>query len=561
MTEIDETTAPALVHGGPLPAPAVATLGDALVRAAQMDRPGDIRHLAADGAEYRQSYAGLLDEASHVLAGIRAAGVPTGGRVVLRLAHAPDLLIAFWACVLGGFVPVPVSGTTARNGSPSQNGTPSVTEPLAGVRRAVGDAWMIADEDLAGRAFAHRWLGSLSDVRGTLPDRHRHAGTPDDLALLMLTAGSSGRPKAVMLTHRNIMSRSQATALVRGVDSATRSFNWMPLDHVGGLVMFHIRDVYLGCHQVHAPTWWVLEDPLRWLDAMSRYGSDTTWAPNFAFGIVADRAGKATGRYWDLRHLRYIMNGGEAVKARVARRFLDVLAPYGLSPTAIHPGWGMSETSAGVIDCVFSPQTSSDTDRFVPVGTPHPGVSLRIVDEQGRIQPEKTVGRLQVTGLPVSSGYLDNPEQNRESFTADGWFTTDDLAYVENGVLTVTGRADDVVEVNGTRYHAHEIEAAVEELPFVEPSYTVACTIAGPDGTAGRPAVFFHPRSGVEPAEAARLVRARILSRFQLEVDHIEPVAQHEVPKTGTGKLKRSALARRLAAHPRDHPAADRPLS
>ncbi|MEE1757282.1 AMP-binding protein [Streptomyces sp. SP18CS02] len=532
-----DTAPPALLHGGPLPPLTVPTLGEALVRAARLGGPGDIRHLDAEGAEHRQSYAGLLTEAEHVLAGIRAAGVPEGGRVVLRPAHSPDLFTAFWACVLGGFVPVPMSGTPAPDG-------PSVAELLTGVWETVDGAWLISDEPPAGTPFTGRWLGGVEGLRGAAPDRSRYRADPDEPALLMLTAGSSGRPKAVTLTHRNVMSRSLATSLARGLSPGTRSFNWMPLEHVGGLVMFHVRDVFLGCHQVHAPTRWVLDEPLRWLDAMSRYGSDTTWAPNFAFGLIAERVERAPGRAWDLRRLRYIMNGGEAVKARVARRFLEALAPHGLRPTAIHPGWGMSETSAGVIDCVFSPETA--TGRFVPVGAPHPGVSVRIVDEHGRVRPQGALGRLEITGPPVTPGYFGDPAHNRGAFTPDGWFTTDDLAFIENGLVTVTGRADDVIEVGGAHHHGHEIEAAVEELPSVEPSFTVACAVPATAGGPGRLAVFFHPRPGASPAATAEEIRRRIRERFGVEASHVEPVEKHEVPKTSTGKLRRGALAERL---------------
>jgi acyl-CoA synthetase (AMP-forming)/AMP-acid ligase II len=399
------------------------------------------------------------------------------------------------------------------------------------------NAWVITDAPVEA-PLAGAWLGRVADLRDHPPATGFHPARPDDLAALLLTSGSTGLPKAVMLTHRNIVSRSVASAQTRGMSRANRTFNWMPLDHVGGLIMFHARDVLLGCHQVHARLQWVLADPLRWLDAISEHRCDTTWAPNFAFALIVDRAGRFGDRTWDLRSLTYIMNGGEPIKARVARRFLSILAPFGLPPTAMHPGWGMSETSAGVVDRVFTMDASSDDDRFVPVGTPHPGVSLRVVDDSGEVAAEGTVGRLQAAGLPISQGYYGNPEQNRQSFTEDGWFKTGDLAYITDGVLTVVGRADDAMEIGGVTYYGHEIEAAVEELPFVEPSYTVACDI--PDGLA----IFFHPRSGV-PSDAENWqIVAHVARRFGVRVRYVLPVSKQDVPKTGIGKLRRAQLAR-----------------
>ncbi|WP_309111298.1 AMP-binding protein [Saccharothrix sp.] len=515
-----------MVDGGPLPEPVCRDLVEVLRRAAAAGT-GGIVHIGPDGEE-TWSYQDLLADAARVLTGLRAAGVHPGDKVVMQVERAPNLLAAFWACVLGGFVPVPV--TT----SPPPNSAYDAAGLLAGVWGMLDGAWVLAD-----REFPTSYVGDVDSLRANAPATEFHRPDPDSPAVLLLTSGSTGLPKAVTLTHRNIVSRSAAAAAVRGLTSANRTFNWMPLDHVGGLVMFHARDTYLGCRQVHAPISWVLQDPLRWLDVISAHRCDTTWAPNFAFGLVVDRADRIAGKSWDLSRLGYIMNGGEPIKPRVANRFLSLLAPFGLPSTAMHPGWGMSETTAGVVDCVYPAGMDEDT-RFIPVGVPHPGLSLRVVDEAGEVVPEGVEGRLHVTGLPITPGYYNNPEQNAQSFSADGWFKTGDLAYVRNGVLTVTGRVDDVVEIDGVGYFGHEIEAVVEELPFVAPSYTVACPVNGDL------VIFYVPRSGTgSDAEAWRIVD-HVSTRMSVPVRRVVAVTADQVPKTGIGKLRRSALAATL---------------
>ncbi|MEO3778264.1 AMP-binding protein [Micromonospora sp. B11E3] len=554
MTEHrNNTISPAIANGGPPPALTVPTLGEALVRAARLPGSGHLTYIAEDGSESRQTYGELLQDASLILAGIRGRedGPAPGDRVLVQIDHAPSLLAAFWACVLGGFVPVPVSA------DPPPAAGMSAAELLAGVWGVLGRrAWVVTGDgpgattpvDATGsRAWAERLLGSVTELRRCAPTPERqadfHRADPDDVAVLLLTSGSTGLPKAVRLTHRNILSRAVAATDVRGLTTANRSFNWMPLDHVGGLAMFHVRDVLLGCHQVHANHRWVIADPLRWLAAMSRHRSHSTWAPNFAFGLINDRAQDLAGQSWDLSQLGYIMNGGEAVKARIARRFLALLAPFGLPGTAIHPGWGMSETSAGVVESVFDPESSSDEDRFVSLGRPHPGVELRVVDERGAILPEGTVGRLQVRGAAITAGYDNNPEQNRQTFTDDGWFKSGDLAFIRDGELTVTGRADDIIEVGGVSYHSHEIEAVVEEMTFVEPSYTVVC----PDGAADSAGllIFLHLRPGTDHELAEREVGRHVSDRFGTRHVRVIHVDRDEVPKTGIGKLKRAQLLQR----------------
>jgi acyl-CoA synthetase (AMP-forming)/AMP-acid ligase II len=523
----------AILHGGPLARPPVATLGEALLRATRTAH--GVVLIDGDGAAIRRSYAELYDDAARTLAGLAAAGPEPGARVILRTAQAADLLTAFWACVLGGLVPLPVPYDTDAAG-------------LAEAVEAVGEAWLVSDDLPGPPPPGSRWAGPVSALRTASPGAARSApALPDDPALLTLTSGSTRRPKAVPLTHRQVISRTQATALARGLDEATRSLNWMPLHHVSGIVMFHVRDVFLGCHQVHADTGWVRADPLRWLDVADAERIDTTWAPNHAFALVADALDARPARSWDLSQLRYIMNGGEAVKERTVRRFLAALASHGLPPAAMHPGWGMPETASGVVDGVFRPG-HGPLRRHVPVGVPHPGVSVRVVDEGGQVLPAGVVGRLQVTGEPVVRSYLEGGEPRPAPLSGDGWLVTDDLAFVADGELTVTGRADGLISVNGVSCHGHEIEAAVEELPCVAPSFTVARSFAtdGDDAGPEKLAVFFRPRAGVSVREARARVREQVLRRFGVDAAHVEALAEHELRRTATGKLRRSVLAARL---------------
>jgi acyl-CoA synthetase (AMP-forming)/AMP-acid ligase II len=542
-----------LLDGGPAVTPDVAHLGAALVRAAARTEGAEgaesaegLRFIGADGTESGMTYRQLLDDAARMLAGIRAAGTAPGETVVLQVEDGAELLAAFWACVLGGFVPMPVgAGATSDQRAAAPGLLRRVWNGYGNPRVITGTGQEVAPEVVADPRWQTAWLGDTGRLRAFAPDHVWHAAGPDDPAMYLLTSGSTGVPKAVVLSHRNVLSRTAATARTNRLGRRTRTFNWMPLDHVGGLVMFHARDVYLGCHQVHARFEWVLEDPLRWIAAIDRHRADTTWAPNFAFGLLNDQADRLEERSWDLSCLHYIMNGGEAVRSGVVRRFLELLAPFGLPQDAMHPGWGMSETSAGVADCEFSAVSTGD-DRYVPVGRPQPGTALRVVDEQGELVPAGATGRLEVSGATVTAGYYRNAEQNRQSFTADGWFRSGDLGYVRNGILTVTGRADDVIQLHGVTYHGHEMEARVEELDVVVPSYTVACLVTGGDGTTEELAVFFHPREGADVSAAEHAVRDRLADALGVDVRYVVPVTREDIPKTGIGKLRRAQLRERF---------------
>ncbi|MFB6889988.1 amino acid adenylation domain-containing protein [Kitasatospora sp. NPDC056327] len=543
------TTAASLGDGGPaapLPHPDLVT---ALLAAAGSGG-GGLLHLDAEGAEHPQSYAELRDTAARVLTGLRELGLRPGDRVLLQLGGTRDFVTGLWACLLGGLVAVPLA-------LPRAAGDEAAAARLDAAWRALGEPPVLTDA--AGAAAVRdtarrhdRAAPRTADLaalarREPVPAAGLHRPDPDETVLLLLTSGSTGRPKAVRLTHRNVLTRTAATAAVHTLTAADVSFNWMPLDHVGGVVMFHLRDVVIGCRQIHAPTAWVLAEPTRWMAAVDRHRASVTWAPNFAFGLLAEHADAVERAGWDLSCLRYLLNGGEAVVARTARRFLRLFAPLGLPKTAMRPAWGMSETSSGEIEGTFDLDTTTDEDPYVSVGRPYPGFAVRIVDGANTVVPEGRVDRIQVRGAAVTPGYLDAPEQNREAFTADGWFDTGDLGFLRDGELTVTGRAKDVIVVNGANHAGHEIEAAVEEVDGVERSFTAALAVrtaaAGPAG-GDELAVLLVLREGTDPADLLRRVRGAVTRQTGIAPGYLVAVSADRIPKTEIGKIQRTVLAR-----------------
>jgi acyl-CoA synthetase (AMP-forming)/AMP-acid ligase II/acyl carrier protein len=543
---------PALGHGGPLvfDADAPATLPDVLEKAAAAGPDHAITYIEADATEGVEQYSVLADRAERLLAGLRAAGLRPGDRVVFQLPRLQDFVEAFWACVLGGFVPVPLAVP------------PSFAVPNSSMQ-ALSDAWELLDRpvlltsgplvpqvtDAAGRARLAGFRALAVDDLRLDPDREWHRPQADDLALLMLTSGSTGTPKAVTLTHRNLLCRSEGTRRLNGFSADDVTFNWMPLDHVGGLVMLHIRDVYVRCRQVHTPTERIVQSPLTWIDCLDRYRATNTFAPNFAFGLVNACEQEMQGRSWDLSSMRFILNAGEAVIAATTRKFLRLLGVFKLPPTCMHPAWGMSETSSAVTySADFSLAASSDADQFVPVGLPIPGLTMRIVDSDDRLVSEGDVGRLQVRGLSVTRGYLNNPATNQTAFTEDGWFRTGDLGVIHDGRLTITGREKDVIIINGVNFYSHAIESVVENVRGVEPSFTAACAIRRPGMNTDQLAVFFHPQSadGDFLVHLLKTIRAELKTKVGISADYLVPVDVAAIPKTSLGKIQRTALGRRL---------------
>ena len=386
------------------------------------------------------------------------------------------------------------------------------------------------------------------------PDFNFHNSQPEDLAILLLTSGSTGTPKAVMQSHSSLIGRSAGTTLINGFTKEDVSLNWFPLDHVGGIIIFHFRDVFLGCQQIHAPIELVLQEPTKWLDWISHYRATITWSPNFAYGLINEQLEKLSTQrttQWDLSSMGFILNAGEIIDAKTTRRFLQLLKSYQLPATAMHPAWGMSETSSAVTySDSFLLSSTTDEQKFVEVGAPIPGFAMRIVNSENQIVEEETIGQLQVKGASVTSSYYQNPQANQEAFTEDGWFDTGDLGTLRSGHLTITGRQKNVIIINGLNHYCHEIEAAVEEVDGVEISYTAACPVRVDGSDTDKLAIFFNAKFADDQTliNLLKEIRTQVVKKLAINPDYLIPVDQENIPKTAIGKIQRSQLSQRFHA-------------
>ncbi|RJG00933.1 SDR family NAD(P)-dependent oxidoreductase [Noviherbaspirillum sedimenti] len=522
-------------------------LADMLIHSAMAHPDHGISFYYADNSTAELSYPELLHRSQCVLSGLRQTGIAPGDKVIFQFDRNADFIVAFWACALGGFIPVPIA--IAKNYRSSNAQTIKI-----------GHAWKMMDRAivLAGAAIIEgvRNIGALEGLADFAvhgidamveaePAREFHRGASDDIALIMLTSGSTGLPKGVQLSHANLIGRSMGSVQMNGFHAGMPSMNWMALDHVGGIIYFHIRDIHTGAAQVQADTDYILADPLRWLQLVDRHRINITWAPNFAFSLIVDRQEQLKQLSLDLSCLRFMLNGAEAVVPKTTQAFIELLQGFGLGEDCVKPVYGMSEISSGVTYSTRLKLTyGSDDTVFVSVGRPVPGVHMRIVDGADAPMMEGQSGRLQVSGVTVMRGYLGGAEINRDAFTADGWFKTGDLAFIEDGELTITGREKDIIIINGVNFYSHEIAEVVEAVPGVAVSYTGACAVRRDGVNSDQLAIFFNSgRRGAELSELIRQIRQAVMEKNGVNPSYIVPLEKDQVPKTEIGKIQLSRLA------------------
>lgn len=521
-----------------------ATLADRLRSAA--DGNGSLIVVSERGEASAWSYGELLSRALIVGGGLAVRNVLPGRMALLQTSDGNEFFEAFWGCVVAGVIPVPLPVV------PTFAAPNSALQKLVDALEMLEDAVIICGEGVAETAMetAGPWsekgrvlpLASLKSD-GSLDEPVRLEA--EEIAVLLMTSGSSGRPKIVPLSHRNLLAMAAGTAAMSGFSASDVTLNWMALDHVGSISFLGTMATDLGCTQIHVPTGYILQNPIRWLDLIDRYRATISWAPNFAFSLFLERSAEVEAGRWDLSSMRFLVNAGEPVVASTARRFIRLLQKQGLPGNALRPAFGMSETCSGITwSRGFTLENTSDRQSFVDLGPCIPGAEMRVVDADGKQLPEGESGQLQFRGPSVFSGYYSNPEENRNVFSADGWFDSGDLAYLKGGTLFITGRQKDVIIVNGANFYCHEIESALEEIPGVRRTFTGACAVRGEADSTDRLAVFLVPET-TEPAllqNLARAVRTRLIQSVGLPLGYLVALDPEEVPKTEIGKIQRSKL-------------------
>lgn len=546
---------PAISHGGELKheTDAPTLLSEALQRATLQGPEKGLVYIQSDGSEQVQSYQDLLLDAEQILAGLRRLGLKPLDKVIFQIDRSQDFIPAFWGCVLGGFIPVPISI------APTYEQVNSTVNKLHNAWQMLEQPIVLTSSGLAESIHSlpallnieNFQVETIDNLRRNKRERNIHQSQPDDLALLLLTSGSTGLPKGVMLSHRNLLSMAAGTVQMNDFSSQDITLNWMPLDHVGAIVFLGVMAAALGCKQIHVPTEYILQNPIRLLELIQRHKATISWAPNFAFSLLNERSEEINQRSWDLSSMKFLVNAGEQILAKTAQTFLKLLQPHGLPPNAIHPAFGMSETCSGITwSDGFSLETSSDDMSFVELGPPIPGASIRVTDENNQVVAEGVIGRFQVKGLSVTCGYYQNPERNYEAFCEDGWFNTGDLGYLQLGRIVLTGRDKDDIIINGINYYSHEIESVVEEVEGVKVSYTAACSVRVPDRNADQLAIFFSSAVSEQNflKELIKKIRGAVVKTVGVNPNYIIPVRKEIIPKTAIGKIQRSQLSKRFEA-------------
>jgi len=518
-----------------------------------------------DERERRISYRQLADESAAVAAGLQRAGVVPRQSVAVMLPTSPEYFSTYFGIMLAGAIPVPIypPARVSQLEDHVVRHTRILVNAQACMLVTVPEAMVVA-------RLMQAQVPGLRHV--TTPERLARGGgtpapvqvSPDDIAFIQYTSGSTGNPKGVALTHSNLLANIRAMAIVVEATPRDVFVSWLPLYHDMGLIGAWLGPLYAGFPLVSMSPLAFLSKPLRWLEAISRWRGTLSAGPNFAYELCLKRIDDAALSGLDLSSWRLAFNGAEAVSPDTLRRFSERFAVCGLRPEAVTPVYGLAETCVGLlfpplgrgprIDAIQRepfereqravPAAPDDAGalRFVACGRPLPGHAIRIVDENAVEVGERIEGRLEFQGPSATRGYFRNPEETAK-LLHDGWLDSGDRAYVAAGEVYITGRVKDIVIRGGRNLYPPEIEDAVGAVDGVRRG--CVAVFGSPDPATGTERLVVlaevRPIAAADRSSLRDAVSRAVIDAIGEPPDDIVLAPPHTVLKTSSGKIRRSA--------------------
>jgi len=438
-----------------------------------------------NGKDIYVSYKELLSNAKKACKQLYDEGAREGDFVILQLQRPIDFVTVFWGGILGGFVPVPVTISTTNESSlrmkeiqksfdKSYVITNETILPLVKQQFVLGD-------NCTEILFDYDNLQLMDEQVDFLPV----SSEQDDIAFIQFSSGSTGSPKGVINSHKNILFNCCSMQTSANVTRKDVFADWLPLTHNMGLVTFHILPMTKGLmHSIMAPEIF-LRTPLKWIEKIGQYKATFVGSPNFGFKMCIESLKKCQlSDDLDLSSIRIFINGAEPISSEICKRFVMLFSKYKMRENVMVPAYGLTEAGLGAtvslvgdeVKALYLDRSSlglcdkvsfSDKEsgfEVVSLGQQLYMNKIRIVNDKGFELPEGYIGLIQMTGDNITKGYYKNDEANKVAFEEDGWFNTGDMGFFQNNFLYITGRFKEMILINGCNYYLYDIDRVVQSF-------------------------------------------------------------------------------------------------
>jgi malonyl-CoA/methylmalonyl-CoA synthetase len=475
-----------------------------------------------EGRDVVLTYADLFARADALAAGLAARGVTPGDRVAFFLGNRPEFVLAYLAVIRLGAAMVPINLAYRQR---------EITHMLADAEPRLivterAQVPILAELGLRDLILAEELASASADSAGFSPPAV-HGG---DLAMLLYTSGTTGKSKGAEITHDNVL--ATVTGLLAAWDWQSADALWLALP------LFHTHGLVVGLHcALAAGATVLLRRRFDAAEAASELLAVESPAPTLFFGVPTMygrlveelRARRERGERLDLSGLRLFCSGSAPLSADTFAAFRDltghdILERYGMTET----GMNLSNLYAGA-------------RRPGTVGVPLPGVSIRVVDGDGRDVPAGGEGELLVRGGNVFAGYWRAPEKTAASFVHDDlgrrWFKTGDLARQDpgSGFITLLGRRHELIISGGFNLYPREVEEVLAGFPGVRE----AAVVGRPHADWGEvPVAFLATDAPVDAAELIAFCKSQMASfKVPREIRLVD-----SLPRNALGKVEKHKL-------------------
>lgn len=524
----------------------------------QLDQPA-YTFLGEGGEADSLTYEQLTRQTRRIAAHLQQH--QTEGRPVLLLyPQGLAYITAFFGCLYAGAVAVPTALPRLNRANPRLEAI--IADSGAELILTTGHFLARFRERPDPALAALHWIAT-----DTLPDEA--AGPPalgERLAYLQYTSGSTAAPKGVMISHGNALANSADFARACQTGPESRMVSWLPHFHDFGLVYGIIQPLFGSFPAYLLDPAAFAQQPLRWLEAITRYGGTHTGAPNFAYDLCVEKTTPDQRAGLDLRSWAVAINGAEPVRRETIERFTEAFAPCGFRRSAFMPGYGLAETTLRATTapkdaspCFCSVEAAAlEQNRiveaeagrtFVGCGSTQSDMELVIVEPGDRaLCPPDRIGEIWIRGASVAGGYWRRPEETARTFGAylaggEGPFLrTGDLGFFRYGHLFITGRLKDLIIIRGRNYYPQDIEeTAARSHPAIRPGFGAAFGVEA--NQAEQLVIVQEMRRtalhGLDAEAVIRAIRRAVAEEYEIAPYVIMLTKPNRIPRTSSGKVQR----------------------
>ncbi len=509
---------------------------------------------------YAQLRTRALDAAQRML----AAGLEPGDRIAIIAETDADFVVTFFACEYAGLIPAPLPLPVAFGGKEGYIAHLKRIMQVCGARAVFGPSSMIEWLEDAAQALNLVYAGALAGFQPTRgADVALPTAKPDDLSYLQFSSGTTRFPLGVEITHRSFMANAQGISRDGlQICKTDRCSSWLPFYHDMGLVGFLLVPMATQISIDLMPTRDFARRSLGWLKMISDNRATLAYSPSFGYELCARRARTANIDHLDLSCWRAAGIGGDMIRLSVLERFTETFSKAGFDGNVFVASYGMAEATlaisfapvgGGIVhekldlnaldrdsEAVARKPGSGVPERsFILCGPALPGHKMEIRDPKGSVLSDGKVGRIYVTGPSLMKEYYGNAGETACVLTPDGWLDTGDLGYLRDGQIVITGRAKDLILVNGRNVWPQDLEWAAENGSDVLRTGDVAA-FSVDDGEGEQVILLVQTRISDPESRNSLLngIEGLVSAEYGL-VAKVISVPPHSLPQTSSGKLSR----------------------